>query len=65
MPFLMIGFMVASPFGVAVKNRVIRCLHNDDPWTGALADLLLIAVLLASLLFLIGGSCNPFLYFRF
>ena len=64
-PFLVLGFLAASPAWTALREKAGGCLKKDNAAVSILHDLILAAVFLLSLLFLIGGTYNPFIYFRF
>lgn len=64
-PFLAAGLVLASPVWVKVRETCVRLIRKDVPVINIIHDGALTAVLLLSLLFLIGGTYNPFIYFRF
>ena len=65
-PFLIIGIIVSTPIWVTKGRSWIESLRKkNDALFGALGDCCLIAVLILSLTFLMGGTYNPFIYFRF
>ncbi len=63
-PFLILGTIISTPLGVALRQRLTQ-LQKSKPALGLLSDLFLLVILLLSLLFLLGGTYNPFIYFRF
>ena len=54
-PFFVIGFVILTPLRTRIKLKNI----------GIINDLFLIFILIMSLIFLLGGTYNPFIYFRF
>ena len=65
-PFLVIGFFVTTPLWVSLIREKIALLHKkSDVLMGVVDDVSLIIVLIVSLMFLMGGTYNPFIYFRF
>ena len=60
-PFLILGFIVTTPIWVN-KKKEINILKLGSTVIG---DFYLLAVLIVSLVFLMGGTYNPFIYFRF
>ena len=64
-PFLAAGILLASPLYVTVRGKCGDIIQKDIPVAGIIHDGSLIAILLLSILFLIGGTYNPFIYFRF
>ncbi len=64
-PFLILGVIVSTPIGVAVKNRLSTINTQALRPVNWLSDFFLLAVLVLSLIFLVGGTYNPFIYFRF
>ena len=60
-PFLIIGFIVTTPIWV-YKKKEIKIFKLGSTLIG---DFYLITVLIVSLVFLMGGTYNPFIYFRF
>lgn len=60
-PFLVIGFILTTPGWVKLRKKI----YNLAPDKSLLGDIYLICVMMASLVFLIGGTYNPFIYFRF
>ena len=65
LPFLAVGFAVSTPAWSWLRNRVLPEQKKESRLYGILHDAFLVAVFLASLLFLIGSTYNPFIYFRF
>ena len=65
-PFLAIGFFVTTPLWVSFIRSKIALLHKkNDVLMGIVDDVSLIIILVVSLMFLMGGTYNPFIYFRF
>ena len=64
-PFLVIGVFLSSPLWVAVIRTKLGEYQRADSVTGAVSDIYLIIILLVALMFLMGGTYNPFIYFRF
>lgn len=65
-PFLIVGFIVSTPLWVTVvRTKIADFKKKNDTLMGIIGDLYLIAIFLISLLFLLGGTYNPFIYFRF
>ena len=64
-PFLLLGFVITTPIGVTLREKIASIQKRGNPVAGVLSDAALIAVLVLSFLFLIGGTYNPFIYFRF
>ena len=64
-PFLVIGLFLSIPCGAFVRKKIESLRKKENAFIGTVFDLLLIAVLLVSLMFLLGGTYNPFIYFRF
>ena len=64
-PFLILGAVMATPPGAALRGKLAGLREKQIAWIDVLADLGLIAVLLLSLIALLGGTYNPFIYFRF
>ncbi len=65
-PFLVIVFFLSTPLWVSVLRAKLSGLINRyEPICGWVKDAYLILVLILSLGFLIGGTYNPFIYFRF
>lgn len=65
-PFLIIGILVSTPPWVTYGRAMIDLIRRkNEALFGVLGDFCCIAVLVISLAFLIGGTYNPFIYFRF
>ena len=64
-PFLVFGVLISTPVGVAVRKKAAGASWITRPACRLGHDLLLILLFFASFLFLIGGTYNPFIYFRF
>ena len=65
-PFLILGVLISTPPVVALKHKFLSVYkQSSNRVMCVLCDIALIAVLGLSLLFLIGGTYNPFIYFRF
>lgn len=65
-PFLVVGFFVSSPLWVSMfRVKLAEFTKKHDAIMMGVSDLYLIAVLIVSLVFLMGGTYNPFIYFRF
>lgn len=62
-PFLIVGFLISTPIWTTVLKTRITEKNNKLMW--AISDLYLVAILILSLMFLMGGTYNPFIYFRF
>lgn len=60
MIFIILGIVGATPIVKKIFDKL-----NKHRVTSLVYDVFLLAILLASLLFLINGSFNPFIYFRF
>lgn len=66
LPFLIVGFFITTPIFVSgIRGKVVELKKKHDGLMGVVNDLYIIIVLLISLMFLIGGTYNPFIYFRF
>ena len=65
LPFLALGFLLASPAGTLLRKGAARLEEKLPAVMKTLHDAGLILVLALSLLFLVGGTYNPFIYFRF
>ena len=64
-PYLLLGVILSLPPYVALRSRFLASRLAGTTVFCILSDLLKIAILLVSLMFLIGGTYNPFIYFRF
>lgn len=64
-PFLIAGALAASPAGTWFRGKINGLFERNSRITGAVSDIALILVFAVSILFLIGGTYNPFIYFRF
>ena len=65
-PFLAIGFFVTTPLWGSLIRKKIALLHKkSDVLMGVVDDVSLIIVFTVSIVFLMGGTYNPFIYFRF
>ena len=65
-PFLVTGFFISTPIWVmAVRPKIIELKQNHGMATGIAGDLCLLVIFVLSLVFLMGGTYNPFIYFRF
>ena len=65
-PFLVIGFLVSTPLWTSViRVRILEFKKKHNAIMGVVSDCCLIAILVISIMFLIGGTYNPFIYFRF
>ena len=60
-PFLVLGIFISTPIWVSVRKR----LDFIKPGSTVVGDIFLTGVLVLSLVFLLGGTYNPFIYFRF
>jgi alginate O-acetyltransferase complex protein AlgI len=65
LPFLVVGFAVSTPAWVWARERIAAWRNKDHVLLNVVSDSYLILVLLLSLVFLLGGTYNPFIYFRF
>ncbi len=65
-PFLILGFVISTPPWVtAIRPKLAALGKKNAALAGILGDLYLIAILVVSLIYLMGGTYNPFIYFRF
>ena len=64
-PFLVIGFVVSTPFWTSLRTKLADMASKAGNVCNIFTDVCRIAMLVASLLFLLGGTYNPFIYFRF
>ena len=64
-PFLIIGLFISVPIGVNIIKKISEFRSKDNKIINVLSDFTLIMILVLSLMFLIGGTYNPFIYFRF
>ena len=64
-PFLIIGFFAASPLWVWTRDALNKLFQGRRPIVNILCDAYKLLILVLSILFLIGGTYNPFIYFRF
>ena len=69
--FLMVAIIACSPI-VPLARRLLLPEGREKPWSaarqavcGILFAILPVALLLLSLIFLVGNTYNPFLYFQF
>ncbi len=66
MPFLIVGFLVTTPLWALFIRNNIKCLcKKNEVLTGIFNDVSLIMILIFSLIFIMGGTYNPFIYYRF
>ena len=61
-PFLILGIFLSTPLWVKIRTKIAKL---DVSAAKICFDLFLIIELLFSLMFLLGSSYNPFIYFRF
>jgi len=61
-PFLIAGILGSTPLWVKLREK-FSVLENTT--VKILSDLFFILVLISSLIFIMGGTYNPFIYFRF
>ena len=65
-PFLIIGFFASSPLWTGVvRNRITGLKNKNTAVMEVINDAYMFVILLMSLMFLMGGTYNPFIYFRF
>lgn len=64
-PFLLIGFFISIPVGVTLRNRIAAIQNTNSTVVNLISDVTLLIIFAASILFLVGGTYNPFIYFRF
>jgi Na+/glutamate symporter len=64
-PFLLIVVFISVPIGVNLLKKINEFRNKDNKIISVISDLSLIIILVLSLMFLIGGTYNPFIYFRF
>ena len=65
-PFLIVGFVITTPLWLTGIRKTTASLKQKNAVViGILNDIYLIGILLLSLMFLMGGTYNPFIYFRF
>jgi alginate O-acetyltransferase complex protein AlgI len=57
---LIAGFVGSTPLVRDLANKV-----SEKPWAAVLEPIVLIVLLLVCSAYLVDGSFNPFLYFRF
>ena len=62
---LMIGILAASPLWVLIREKVKQTRVMQSAAAGVIGDAVMVAVFALSILFLIGSTYNPFIYFRF
>ncbi|MBR1485900.1 MAG: MBOAT family protein [Synergistaceae bacterium] len=61
-PFLIVGIFLSTPLWVKIRTKIAKF---DTATAKILFDIFLIVELLFSLMFLLGSTYNPFIYFRF
>lgn len=64
-PFLILGFGITTPIGVTLRKKVTDIQKKGNMAVRVISDVAMILVLVFSMLFLVGGTYNPFIYFRF
>ncbi len=65
-PFLVIGLLASTPLWASFLRKKLSCFSKKhESFMGIVSDVFLILVLVVSLAFLLGGTYNPFIYFRF
>lgn len=65
-PFVLYGFFISTPLWTAVFRPLFqKFAKKSGAVSGVIGDVFLIAILVLSLMFLMGGTYNPFIYFRF
>ena len=64
-PFLVVGFFSASPLWVWIRNKTHPFIQKEISVFHIINDVIMGLILVLSILFLIGGTYNPFIYFRF
>lgn len=65
LPFLALGVLAASPLWVMIRDKVKQTRMMQTAAAGVIGDAVMAAVFALSILFLIGSTYNPFIYFRF
>ena len=64
-PFLIVGIIISSPLKNKYNKIIKRIKNSNNKLLYLVNDILLILIFFISLIFIIGGSYNPFIYFRF
>ncbi len=65
LPFLLVGGFLSTPPGILLRDRLSSSKTAKSTVGAVIHDAGLIGVFLLSLLFLVGSTYNPFIYFRF
>lgn len=68
MIYLLIGLLITMPVGKAIFayiGRIINPNTLDNPIFAILHDALMVALFVVCIIFLVGETFNPFIYFRF
>ena len=64
-PFVIVGFFITTPLGVNIISKISNLKDKKSKIIDFSFDFFLVIVFILSLMFLIGGTYNPFIYFRF
>ena len=64
-PFLAVGIFASTPLWVWLRGKISASKLINSSAAYVVSDVLLIGVFLFSVIFLMGGTYNPFIYFRF
>lgn len=65
-PFLLLGILLSSPIWIYMIKPILDKLNKKYiSLTSVVNDIYLIIIFVISIMFLMGGTYNPFIYFRF
>lgn len=64
-PFLAVGIFASTPLWVWLRGKISASKPVNSSVAYVVSDVLLIGIFFFSVIFLMGGTYNPFIYFRF
>lgn len=65
LPYVALGALISFPSVIIIDKISGRIMNIGNKIVAGMHDIILIAMLLFSVFFIIGGSYNPFIYYRF
>lgn len=65
LPYCIIAFIIASPIETLIKKGMDHVANSENVVIGIVNDIVLIGLFLLCIVFIVGSSYNPFIYFRF
>lgn len=64
-PYLFLAFVISSPIVMGIFRFYVKIKEKQYKWFPVLNDIFLMGLMVLNIIFIIGSSYNPFIYYKF